>query len=160
MGFGNLSCVQCRTQRPDQLGRKLNQVNFRECLGQQQPTESELPNEGSGAGKSLILLQQLNPPPRPRRTTPPPIPAQIEISPSRRGCAVPIYSRCSPFNLVLRCSGYKWQSFGQLLSGSKFSSRGRECGRLWRGKGGRGKKAEIEKLLKGLLQPVRSINLG
>lgn len=45
---------------------------------------------------------------------------------------------------------------------SKFYSRERKCERRGGGEvaGGRRKKAEIEKLLKGLPQPVRSINLG
>lgn len=71
---------------------------------------------------------------------------------------------CLPFHLVLRCYGYKLQSFGQPLRESKFYSRERkrerEKGRWGGGRRQKGKKAEIEKLLKGLPQPVRSINLG
>ena len=96
--------------------------------------ESELPSEGCGASKSLIFPEQLNSPPAPHL-----YPAPTESSPSRRGCPVPIYSCCLPFHWVLRCNCLKLQRFGQLLSGSKFCSRGREYGRQGRGKGDRGK---------------------
>lgn len=52
------------------------------------------------------------------------------------------------------------QTFGQLLSKQKANFIARDRGAGKRVAGGRGEKAEIEKLLKSLLQAVRSINLG
>lgn len=82
------------------------------------PSTSGHPSARSGASRSYLS-----------RAVPSPMSSTNRILPCKAGRWAPCSFRaaaCLPFNLVLRCYGYKLQRFGRLLRESKFYSRERK----------------------------------
>lgn len=97
------------------------------------PLQWELPKDGSRGSKYMSYLSGTVKFPH----------IKHKQNPSLQGGAapVPIESCCSPFNLVLRCDGYKSQRFGQLCSRKQILQLGKGVRerRGWGGGGGRKK---------------------